>query len=57
MEEGFLPEAVVNFIALLGWSPEDNREIFTLEELVKEFDYRRISIISSIWAFSTVISP
>ena len=43
MEEGFLPEAVVNFIALLGWSPEDNREIFTLEELVKEFDYRRIS--------------
>ncbi len=43
IEQGFLPEAVVNYIALLGWSPEDNREIFSLEELIKEFDYRRIS--------------
>lgn len=43
MEQGFLAEAVVNFIALLGWSPEDNREIFTLEELIKAFDYHRIS--------------
>ncbi len=43
MEQGFLAEAVVNYIALLGWSPEDNREIFTLDELVREFDYRRIS--------------
>ncbi len=43
LEQGFLAEAVVNYIALLGWSPEDNREIFTLEELIKEFDYRRIS--------------
>lgn len=42
-EQGFLTEAVVNFIALLGWSPEDNREIFSLEELIKEFDYHRIS--------------
>lgn len=43
LEQGFLSEAVVNYIALLGWSPEDNREIFTLDELIKEFDYHRIS--------------
>lgn len=42
LEQGFVSEAIVNFVALLGWSPEDNREIFSLEELVKEFDYRRI---------------
>ena len=38
-----MTEAIVNFIALLGWSPEDNREIFSLDELIKEFDYHRIS--------------
>ena len=43
IEQGFLTEAIVNYIALLGWSPEDNREIFTLEELIRDFDYRRIS--------------
>lgn len=43
MEQGFVAEAVVNYIALLGWSPEDNREIFSLDELIKEFDYHRIS--------------
>lgn len=43
LEQGFVTEAVVNFIALLGWSPEENREIFSLEELIQEFDYRRIS--------------
>lgn len=43
LEQGFVAEAVVNFIALLGWSPEENREIFSLEELIREFDYRRIS--------------
>ena len=43
IEQGFLTEAVVNFVALLGWSPADNREIFTLEELVEAFDYRHIS--------------
>ncbi|MCQ2523273.1 MAG: glutamate--tRNA ligase [Lachnospiraceae bacterium] len=43
LEQGFLPEAVVNFIALLGWSPEDNKEIFTLDELIRDFDYRRVS--------------
>lgn len=43
LEQGFVTEAVVNYIALLGWSPEDNREIFTLDELIKDFDYHRIS--------------
>ena len=43
IEQGFVTEAIVNFIALLGWSPEDNREIFSLDELIKEFDYHRIS--------------
>lgn len=43
LDLGFLPEAVVNYIALLGWSPEDNNEIFTLDELIKKFDYRRIN--------------
>ena len=43
VESGFLSEAVVNYIALLGWSPEENREIFSLEELIQEFDYKRIS--------------
>lgn len=43
LEQGFIAEAVVNYVALLGWSPEDNREIFSLEDMVKEFDYRRMS--------------
>ena len=42
IEQGFLPEAVVNFIALLGWSPDSDQEIFTLQELVKEFDYTKL---------------
>ncbi|MDO5349502.1 MAG: glutamate--tRNA ligase [Lachnospiraceae bacterium] len=43
IDQGFLTEAVVNYVALLGWSPEGNHEIFTLEEMVKEFDFRRMS--------------
>ena len=43
IEQGYLTEAVVNYVALLGWSPSDNREIFSLEELVEAFDYRHIS--------------
>lgn len=43
VEQGFLTEAIVNFVALLGWSPEDNQEIFSLEELVKAFDYHHMS--------------
>ena len=43
IEQGFITEAVVNYVALLGWSPDENREIFTLEELVKAFDYHHMS--------------
>lgn len=37
-KEGYLPEAILNFIMLLGWAPKDNRELFTLNEFVKAFD-------------------
>ncbi|MGB9598709.1 MAG: glutamate--tRNA ligase, partial [Minisyncoccales bacterium] len=41
-KSGYLPEAIVNFIALLGWNPGTDQEIFSLEELVKKFDLRRV---------------
>ena len=43
IEQGFVTEAVVNYVALLGWCPSDNQEIFSLQELVKAFDYRHMS--------------
>ena len=43
IEQGFLTEAVVNFVALLGWSPEDNQEVMSLQELVEKFDYHHMS--------------
>ncbi|MBO4505524.1 MAG: glutamate--tRNA ligase [Lachnospiraceae bacterium] len=43
IEQGFVAEAIVNFVALLGWSPADNREIMSLQELIDEFDYTKIS--------------
>ncbi|MSS62708.1 glutamate--tRNA ligase [Velocimicrobium porci] len=43
LDQGFLTEAIVNFVALLGWSPAEDREIFSLEELVEAFDYHRIN--------------
>ena len=39
---GFLPEALVNFLALIGWNPGDEREIFSLEELAKEFTLEKV---------------
>ena len=41
--QGFLPEAMVNYLALLGWSPGDGREFFTLTELVSEFDLANVN--------------
>lgn len=52
IEQGFLSEAVVNFVALLGWSPSDNREIFTLEELVEAFDYHHMSKSPAVFDFT-----
>lgn len=43
LERGFVSEAIVNYVALLGWSPKDDREIFSLEELISTFDYHRIN--------------
>ena len=42
-ESGYFPEAVVNFLALLGWNPGTEQEIFSLDELVKAFDISRCS--------------
>ena len=52
IEQGFLPEAIVNFVALLGWCPEDNKEIFTLEELVQKFDYHHISKSPAVFDYT-----
>lgn len=38
LEQGYLPEALLNFVALLGWAPKDNRELFNLDEFVEHFD-------------------
>ncbi len=50
-EEGILPEALDNFLALLGWSPGDDREIFSLEELIKEFSIERCRKSGSIFNY------
>jgi glutamyl-tRNA synthetase len=43
IEKGYLPDAIVNYIALLGWSPSVNREIFTMDELIENFDMKGLS--------------
>ncbi|MEG2429731.1 MAG: glutamate--tRNA ligase, partial [Oscillospiraceae bacterium] len=52
LEKGFLTEAIINYIALLGWSPKGENEIFSLDELIKEFDISGISKSPAI--FDTV---
>ncbi len=51
LSEGYLPEAIINYIALLGWCPEGSREIFSLEELTKEFSVSRISKSPSVFDY------
>ncbi len=51
INEGYLPQAIINYIALLGWCPKDNQEIFTLAELEKEFDVSGISKSPSIFDY------
>src|SRR6266568_2028554 len=41
-EQGYLPEALINYLALLGWNPGSEREIFSFEELVQEFSFERV---------------
>lgn len=45
--QGFLPDAIVNYLVLLGWSPAINQEVFSMDELIKNFDETRISKSSS----------
>ncbi|WP_022760017.1 glutamate--tRNA ligase [Butyrivibrio sp. AD3002] len=52
VEQGFLAETVVNFVALLGWSPDDNTEIMSLKELVEKFDYRRINKSPAVFDYT-----
>lgn len=40
LDQGYLPEAILNFVLLLGWAPKDNRELYTLNEFVKAFDVK-----------------
>lgn len=47
--DGYLPEAVVNFLALLGWNPGDEREFFSLDELVAEFDFARVGKAGAVF--------
>jgi len=49
---GYLPEAIVNFLALLGWHPKDDREIFSKDNLIKEFDLLRIQKGGAIFDFN-----
>ena len=43
VRKGYLPEALINFIALIGWSPESGKEIMTLDEMVEDFSFERVS--------------
>lgn len=49
VKSGYLPEAMINFLALLGWNPGDDREIMGLEELIQAFDLDRISKSNSLF--------
>ncbi len=52
IEQGFLAETVVNFVALLGWSPEDNQEIMDMDELIRKFDYRHINKSPAVFDYT-----
>lgn len=55
IEEGYLPEAIVNFLAFLGWAPKDNQELFSLEELAQAFSIDRINKNSPIFNIEKLI--
>ena len=52
IEQGFVSEAVVNFVALLGWSPDDNVEIMSLDELIRKFDYTKMSKSPAVFDYT-----
>ncbi|WP_296880007.1 glutamate--tRNA ligase [Thomasclavelia sp.] len=49
VKQGYLNEAIINYLALLGWAPEGEDEIFTLDELIEKFDVKRISKAPAIF--------
>lgn len=51
VQEGYLPEAIINYIALLGWCPKDNQEVFTLDGLVQNFSIDGISKSPSVFDY------
>ena len=48
-DEGYLPEAMINYLALLGWHPSDDKELFTMSELIKTFEAERIQKAGAQW--------
>jgi glutamyl-tRNA synthetase len=50
-EQGYLPQALTNYLALLSWSPGDDREVFSLPELVKEFGIKGVSASKAVFDF------
>ncbi len=52
IEQGFISEAILNFVALLGWSPSGTEEIFSLDELIKAFDYRHMSKSPAVFDYT-----
>lgn len=53
--EGYLPEAVVNYLALLGWSPGDDREIMSLEEMAEAFSLERLSVRGAVFSYDKLL--
>lgn len=48
-DKGYLPEGLINYLALVGWSPEDNEEIFSMEDLIEKFTFERVSKTGGIF--------
>lgn len=55
MQEGYLPEAVINYIALLGWSPKNDREIFSLQELIDTFKVEGLNKAPAIFDYDKLL--
>ena len=55
VKEGYLPEAIINYIALLGWCPKDNKEIFSLKELIDNFEISGISKSPAIFDYDKLL--
>ncbi len=52
IEQGFVTEAIVNFVALLGWSPADNQEIMSMQEMIEKFDYHHMSKSPAVFDYT-----